>query len=176
MNLIEPLHTIDFLNDIIVESKDLVERIPFKNNQTQFSLQVQSVDENDWYGSCGRIQQADKKIDERDFKYIHPELKGSAIEKWLLSFDMPVYRARLMVMNQRSTYSIHRDPTPRIHLPVITNVQCLMCFPVDQVMRHLPANGMSYMVNTTAPHTFINCSVEQRIHIVASTEFPLSSN
>jgi len=176
MNLIEPLHKVDFLRDLIAEATDLVQRIPFKNNQTQFSLQVQADDDCDWYGSCGRIQQADRKIDEKDFKFVHPELKGSAIEKWLLSFNVPVFRARLMVMNQRSTYSIHRDPTPRIHLPLITNVQCLMCFPVAQVMKHLPADGTSYMVDTTAPHTFINCSAEQRIHIVASTELLSSSN
>lgn len=176
MNLIEPLHKIDYLTDIIAEAKDLVQRIPFQNNQTQFSLQVKNPNDNDWYSSCGRIQQVDKKITETDFKYIHPELKGSAIEKWLLSFSHPAFRARLMVMNPRSTYSIHMDPTPRIHLPLITNVQCLMCFPRDQVMRYLPADGTSYLVNTTVPHTFINCSVEQRIHLVVSTENLSSSN
>jgi hypothetical protein len=170
MNLIEPLHKIDYLADIIAEARDLVQRIPFENNQTQFSLQVKHPNESDWYTSCGRIQQGDKKINEEDFKYIQPELKGSSIEKWLLSFDRPIFRARLMVMNPRTTYSIHMDPTPRIHLPLITNVQCLMCFPRDQVMRHLQADGTSYLVNTTVPHTFMNCSTEQRIHIVASVE------
>ena len=39
----------------------------------------------------------------------------------------------------RSTLSWHRDPEPRLHIPLITNPGCLMV--IDNVAKHMPADG-----------------------------------
>lgn len=168
--LCQPVNKIDFLNDIVSEVKDILETVEFKNNVMQLGLQVkdpEDLSEDAWYNSVGRIQRPGGMIIEPEYKFIHPRLKGSYIEKWLNSLtEYRVVRTRLMYMLPRSCYSIHSDPYPRIHLPVITNKQCLMCFPDHSAMEHMPADGTSYYVDTTKRHTFINCSEAVRIHLV----------
>ena len=61
-------------------------------------------------------------------------------------------------------YSIHKDDTPRIHVPIITNPECYFVFK-QGLLSHLPA-GSVYWVDTTKFHTFMNCSDTPRLHIV----------
>ena len=89
-------------------------------------------------------------------------------------FDMPytnsimkrlgMFRTRVMRMYSNTCYSYHKDPTMRIHIPLITNDKCFMVID-DEVIRH-PADGNYYIVDTTKMHTAINGSPEERIHII----------
>lgn len=158
-------------NAIKEEVLNLVNDVGFDEKiGNQISLQVADPDDiskSSWYPSIGRIKQENKIITERDYCHIHPLLKGSVVEEWINSLTgYTIVRARLMMVMPRRCYSIHRDPTPRIHLPVTTNPQCLMCFPDQGLMQHIPADGHSWLVDTTFKHTFINCSTESRIHLV----------
>lgn len=167
---IQHIAQFDQFDSLLAECKDLLNRIPFQNNVTQLSLQVNDPTISDWYGSCGRIEKPGAAgIIETDYSYIQPELKGSAIEKWINSLGKPVFRTRLLYMNPKQCYSIHKDPLPRFHLPVITHPQCLMCFPDHKIMQFL-LPGESYLVNTMHRHTFINCSDFYRVHLVAVTD------
>ena len=87
-------------------------------------------------------------------------------------FDMPytnsiikdLYRTRVMKMSPGTCYTYHTDPTERVHIPLITNENCF--FIIDDEVVRLPANGSIYHVDTTKKHTFVNASIEDRIHIV----------
>jgi len=169
MPFIRKLNSFVDFNKIIDECQQLLARIPFENNITQLSLQVDDPNVNDWYSTCGSVFKTKLHMaNEIDYKYIQPELKGSAIEQWINTFDFPLYKTRLMLVAPKTCYSIHRDLSPRIHLPVISNSDCLMCFPELGEMEHMPANGYSYWADTRQRHTFINCSNQNRIHLVST--------
>lgn len=78
--------------------------------------------------------------------------------------ELKMHRTRVIKMPPISCYSYHKDPTKRIHIPLVTNKDCFMVLD-DKVYRY-PANGNYYIVDTTNQHTFINGSLEERIHLV----------
>lgn len=165
--LIETLNQFEDFELLAAEVKDLMERVPFQENVYQLALQTNDPNTTDWYSSCGRVEQANRRINELEYTHIQPELKGSYIEKWINSFDKQLFRTRLLFMKPRTCYSVHKDFLPRIHLPVTTNPQCLMCFPQHGIMQFLQNTGHSYWVDTRQMHTFINCSEHTRVHLVA---------
>ena len=65
----------------------------------------------------------------------------------------------------RSTLSWHRDPEPRLHIPIITNPGAIMV--VDHVAKHMPADGSVWITNNTKYHNAFNGGEENRIHLVA---------
>ena len=65
-------------------------------------------------------------------------------------------------------YSMHRDTTPRIHIPMITNPECYFIFK-QGIVQHMPA-GSVYWTNTVEPHTFMNCSNRPRLHLIGAVE------
>ena len=166
----QPIKQISYLNNIVIEINELIKNFPFRENILQLGLQVTDYGdfrEDAFYESAGRILKENKMIVEPDYKYINPRLKGGAIDKWLQEHsEYRIVRLRIMYMNPRTCYSIHSDPYPRIHLPVTTNQQCLMVWPKDNFMIHMPADGTSYLTDTTKHHTFMNCSEVPRIHLV----------
>jgi hypothetical protein len=167
--LIQPLKKFDKFTELVREVKSLMASIEFKDNVNQLGLQVKDPENNSpdaWYESAGRIRKGNTMIVEPHYKYINPHLKGGYIDQWMQTIGFRVVRLRLMLVNPKTCYSIHSDPYPRIHLPIITNPQCLMCFTEEMVMRNLAADGTSYLVDTTKKHTFINCSEESRVHLV----------
>ena len=74
-------------------------------------------------------------------------------------------RVRLLLKEPRSTLSWHRDPEPRLHIPIITNPGCLMV--IDNVACHMPADGSVWITNNTKYHNAFNGGEENRIHLVA---------
>lgn len=166
----QPIKQFDQFNNLVIEVNDLVKNFPFRDNVLQLGLQVKNPDDDSaeqFYESTGRIRRTGGMIVEPQYKHIHPKLKGGAIEQWLQSLsEYRIVRTRLMYMLPRTCYSIHSDPYPRIHLPVISNKQCLMLFPDHNSIEHMPADGTSFYVDTTKKHTFVNCSEVPRIHLV----------
>ena len=164
--MITVLEKFDKFQELVEEVKSLLSKIPFEDGVNQLSLQVKDPSNASWYESCGRIKKRNTMIIEPHYKFIHPELEGGFIDQWINSVPYKIVRTRLLLVQPRTCYSIHSDPYPRVHLPVITNPQCLMCFPEHGIMKYLPADGTSYWVDTTKKHTFINCSEESRVHLV----------
>ena len=82
-----------------------------------------------------------------------------------LSSKYKLGRVRILLKEPRSTLSWHRDPEPRIHIPIITNPGCIMV--IDNVAKHMPADGSVWITNNTKYHNFFNGGEEKRIHIVA---------
>ena len=109
----------------------------------------------------------DKILDEslysefvKDFEHTYfKEVYQKLSEKFKLG------RVRLLLKEPRSTLSWHRDPEPRLHIPIITNPGCLMV--IENVAKHLPANGSVYITNNVKYHNAFNGGEENRVHLVA---------
>ncbi len=82
-----------------------------------------------------------------------------------LSKRFKLGRVRILLKEPRSTLSWHRDPEPRLHIPIITNPGCSMV--IENVAKHLPADGSVWITNNTKYHNFFNGGEQNRIHIVA---------
>jgi len=78
--------------------------------------------------------------------------------------DLGMFRTRVMLIRPYQCYSYHRDATPRIHIPLITDEKCMLI--VDDKVIRLPADGNHYKIDTTLYHTALNGSNIERIHIV----------
>ena len=83
----------------------------------------------------------------------------------VLSSKYKLGRIRILLKEPRSTLSWHRDPEPRLHIPIITNPGCLMV--IDNVAKHMPADGSVWVTNNTKYHNAFNGGEENRIHLVA---------
>ena len=81
--------------------------------------------------------------------------------------DVGGERSRIMHMQPRTSYFVHQDKTPRYHLALITNPNAYFIFPTLNQIMHIPADGYLYEVDTTLPHSFVNCGPD-RTHLVIS--------
>ena len=82
-----------------------------------------------------------------------------------LSLKYKLGRVRILLKQPRSTLSWHRDPEPRLHIPIITNPGCIMV--INNVAYHMPADGSVWITNNTKYHNAFNGGEEDRIHLVA---------
>ena len=74
-------------------------------------------------------------------------------------------RVRLLLKEPRSTLSWHRDPEPRLHIPIYTNPGAIMV--VDNIAKHMPADGSVWITNNTKYHNAFNGGEQNRVHLVA---------
>ena len=74
-------------------------------------------------------------------------------------------RVRLLLKEPRSTLSWHRDPEPRLHIPIETNPGCLMV--IDKAAQHMPADGGVWVTNNVKYHNAFNGGEQNRVHLVA---------
>lgn len=107
-------------------------------------------------------------VDEAAFTQFAPELKGSYFEEvhHELTARFPVGRMRVLAKDPFSCNSWHRDPEPRLHIPIVTNPGSL--FIVNHHVTHLPADGSVYFTDTRGYHTALNGGDYPRVHIVAA--------
>ena len=82
-----------------------------------------------------------------------------------LSSRYKLGRVRILLKEPRSTLSWHRDPEPRLHIPIITNPGCKMV--IEDIAKHMPADGSVTITNNTKYHNFFNGGEQDRIHLVA---------
>ena len=115
----------------------------------------------------GKEAKRDKAIDESKFTELVPEFKGTYFEEVfnILRKNFKLGRVRILVKEPRSTLSWHRDPEPRLHIPIITNKGCRMV--IEDLSKHLPADGTVTITNNTKYHNFFNGGEQDRIHLVA---------
>ena len=72
---------------------------------------------------------------------------------------------RILLKEPRSTLSWHRDPEPRLHIPIYTNPGAIMV--IDQAAQHMPADGSVWITNNLKYHNAFNGGEENRVHLVA---------
>ena len=109
----------------------------------------------------------DINIDESKYTELVSEFKNTYFAEVYetLKKKFKLGRVRILLKEPRSTLSWHRDPEPRLHIPIITNPGCLMV--IENVAKHLPADGSVTITNNTKYHNFFNGGEQDRIHLVA---------
>lgn len=114
----------------------------------------------------------DEIVDESQFSEFVEEFKGTYLEHVHieLSKRYPIGRMRVLLKEVYNCNSWHRDPEPRLHIPIYTNPGSL--FIVNHHCTHLPADGSVYFTDTRGYHTALNGGEDNRIHIVAALAFP----
>ena len=117
--------------------------------------------------STGKEVIRDKIIDEVAYSEFIDDYKKTYFKEVydVLSSRYKLGRVRILLKEPRSTLSWHRDPEPRLHIPIITNPGAIMV--VDNVAKHLPADGSVWITNNTKYHNAFNGGEENRIHLVA---------
>jgi hypothetical protein len=110
-----------------------------------------------WTSAVGK-----SKGKEINFNILNPFFSDTVFESVINKYNLK--RTRLMWVGPYACYSMHKDSTPRFHIPLITNPECYFVFK-DGLVEHM-ALGNAYWANTTKDHTFINCSSESRLHLV----------
>lgn len=107
-------------------------------------------------------------VDEFKFTELVPMFKGTYFEHVHdeLTKRFAIGRMRVLSKGLYNCNSWHRDPEPRLHIPIITNPGSL--FLVNHHATHLPADGSVYFTDTRGYHTALNGGETHRVHIVAA--------
>ena len=117
--------------------------------------------------STGVEVQRESKIDEDKYTEFVDDFKNTYFKEVYdqLTKKYKLGRMRLLLKEPRSTLSWHRDPEPRLHIPIYTNPGAIMV--VDNVAKHMPADGSVWITNNTKYHNAFNGGEENRVHLVA---------
>ena len=115
----------------------------------------------------GKEVARDVPIDESQYTKLCSEFENTYFNNVYktLKKKFKLGRVRLLLKEPRSTLSWHKDPEPRLHIPIITNLGCSMV--IENVAKHLPADGHVTITNNTKYHNFFNGGEQSRIHLVA---------
>ena len=129
-----------------------------------FSLQHRKAVVDPWNFvdglESGKLYQ---NFSEKVFSTINEKFINTEFERIINHFSL--FRTRIMNMIGKTCYSLHQDMTWRLHIPIITNDNCFFYFPKHKQDFFLE-EGKVYLVNTTETHTFVNSSIDRRIHLV----------
>jgi hypothetical protein len=157
-NIIDTIDVVPILGKLANIRKDIVWTTSTQGKQT--GLQYKDG-EDPWTSSVGR-----SRGEELQYNKLNPFFKDTIFETLINKYNLK--RSRLIWVNPRSCYSFHSDPSPRVHIPLITNPECYFLFDPG-VMFHLSLNSV-WWVDTTLKHTFLNCSNKPRLHLVGIVE------
>ena len=115
----------------------------------------------------GKEVSRDVDIDESNYTQLVPEFQDTYFKHVYetLTKRFKLGRVRLLLKEPRSTLSWHKDPEPRLHIPIITNLGCSMV--IENIAKHLPADGSVTITNNTKFPNFFNGGEQDRIHLVA---------
>ena len=95
------------------------------------------------------------------------------IAELMKAFDSPIYKARLMKMDAKSTLGAHKDNFPfektcRLHIVVKSLPNVTMT--IDEKTWHL-AEGEMWFTNVRQRHSVCNASDEDRVHVVFDVDW-----
>jgi len=157
VEIIKPSVNVD---GIVKELTTIIEKYKLEGYK-QISLQstMENADPHtEW--DVGTGSGLNLKTKEQNFIYpLFPEAK--LINHYINEFGM--FRTRVMKLQSRKVMSVHKDKTPRIHIPISTNDGCRMM--VGNQCYTLEA-GKMYWTDTRLEHTAFNGGEYPRIHIV----------
>lgn len=163
MTMVGLLDVVSNFENLKAEVLDVISKVD--PALTQISLQGLESNPSDWTASSGRIEQLAEQ-DETLYSHINPAIEGTAIAALIKKYNC--FRSRIMLMPSRHCYSVHHDPTLRIHIPIVTNSQAWMLWPFHNECHRMQV-GKIYLTDTTKPHTFMNGDTSVRIHLVLGT-------
>ena len=117
--------------------------------------------------SSGKEVSRDVNIDESKYTEFVEDFKNTYFKEVYdeLAKRYKLGRVRLLLKEPRSTLSWHRDPEPRLHIPISTNPGAIMV--IDKTAQHMPADGSFWVTNNLKYHNAFNGGEENRVHLVA---------
>jgi len=117
--------------------------------------------------SSGKEVVRDVTINESKYTEFVEDFKNTYFKEVYdeLSKRFKLGRVRLLLKEPRSTLSWHRDPEPRLHIPIYTNPGAIMV--IDKIAQHMPADGTVWITNNKKYHNAFNGGEENRVHLVA---------
>ena len=117
--------------------------------------------------SSGKEVVRDVTINESKYTAFVEDFKNTYFKEVYdeLSKRFKLGRVRLLLKEPRSTLSWHRDPEPRLHIPIYTNPGAIMV--IDKIAQHMPADGSVWITNNKKYHNAFNGGEENRVHLVA---------
>ena len=115
----------------------------------------------------GKEVSRDIDIDESKYTELVPDFEDTYFKEVyeILKSKFKLGRVRLLLKEPRSTLSWHRDPEPRLHIPIYTNPGSIMV--IDKIAHHMPADGSVWITNNKKYHNAFNGGEENRVHLVA---------
>ena len=115
----------------------------------------------------GKEVSRDIDIDESKYTELVPDFEDTYFKEVYetLKSKFKLGRVRLLLKEPRSTLSWHKDPEPRLHIPIVTNKGCMMV--IENVAKHMPADGTVTITNNKKFHNFFNGGEQARVHLVA---------
>lgn len=172
---------INFNFDIPKLKKEI--EILLKNKSThglnQLALMHRDNCDDPYYFGCGSLdyegdfstgKQTKKAVihQEKEFVTFNKELENTYLYEVYQKINnyTKIARMRIMILDQKTCLTWHRDLQKRIHIPIITDEKCK--FVVEDSAFYLPANGDAYVVDTTKYHTVLNGSRIIRIHLIGT--------
>ena len=113
-------------------------------------------------------EQVEEVVDETVFSELVPDFIGTYFEQVHkeLTARFTIGRMRILSKAQHCCNHWHRDPEPRLHIPIVSNPGSL--FIVNNHCTHLPADGSVYFTDTRGYHAAVNGGFYDRVHIVAT--------
>jgi hypothetical protein len=158
----------------------IVGNCPFYLSTNQISLRYRASKKGqdpiellkDGVGSLYDRQTERWLANESEFNLNNPLILGTYLETILKRVQeinpLPIGRFRIMRLSPKTCYSWHSDADPfRLHVPVVTNTSCFY-LTEEGGMEQMLESGRLYKVNTAIHHTALNCSNEDRVHLVFS--------
>ncbi|MEV7007461.1 aspartyl/asparaginyl beta-hydroxylase domain-containing protein [Streptosporangium sp. NPDC051022] len=146
----------------------LLERHPLVYEGTrQLALQHRPGATDPWHEGC--LRQSLISADS-DFTEVHPELRDGYLGEVFDRLPFRPVRTRIMALDPRYCYSVHRDQTPRYHLAVTTSEHARFVFVEHDKVLNIPADGNLYYVDTRHLHSAFNGGDEMRVHLVFGTD------
>ncbi len=155
IKVIEPIDVTPILESYL-SLENLIQWTEYGHKGKQTGLQFKDK-EDPWSSAVGKSQG-----NELTYTDLNPFFKNTIFEELIIKYNFK--RTRLMWVGPYACYSIHRDETPRVHIPLITNPDCYFLFRPGQLTNL--QKGYVWHVDTTKSHTFINCSDQHRLHLV----------
>ena len=127
---------------------------------TQLCLQSYNNDTDPYTNGCGSMSRFPDRT-EYMYNTLNPIFKNTVFE----DIAEGHFRARFMKMIMHTTYSVHADKAPRLHLAIDTHDDAYFFWPEHKEFVHIPSDGYVYWIDTTEKHTFVNAGPD-RTHLV----------
>lgn len=169
MTVLTSRTVLDIDPDKLRESvRSLLERHPpaFEGTR-QLALQHRPAAKDPWYEGCLRQSLISS---DSDFTEVQAELRDSYLGEVFDRLPFHPIRTRIMALDPKHCYSVHRDMTPRYHLAVTTSEHARFVFVEHDKVVNIPADGNLYYVDTRQLHSAFNGGDDMRIHIVFGTD------
>jgi hypothetical protein len=159
ITIIKKINTLEIISSYMKIEKG-IQWTEYGHKGKQAGLQYKDGDDV-WSSAVGK-----SKGNEFGINLLNPFFKDSIFESIIAEYNLK--RTRLMWSGPFSCYSMHKDTSPRVHIPLFTNKDCYFLFN-DRPPSHMP-EGFVYWVDTRKFHTFVNCSEKSRLHLVGIVE------